>query len=306
MTNLETRESTRTAEEPLPADAELLTRWCVAADTTALEELIHRHGAMVFGVCRRALGNTADAEDAFQATFLIFVRKAHTLDRPAEVAAWLHAVALRVARKARAARTRRYEREVAIVDIADPTTPEPSEDARDLRQSLDEELDRLPEKYRLPIVLCELEGRTLEETAQLLGWPKGTVAGRLSRGRELLRRRLSRRGLLGCPLFLLGVVPMVELELPPEQLVSATLATATGESGTASQAVALANAVLWRRGRLGIVALLLLGSALAAIGWYTRSAAAEPVREPVTEPPVTPIVQPTDPPASGCCGRGKT
>src|SRR5262245_19993852 len=221
MTNLETREPICTTPEPLSADAVLLARWCAQSDTAALEELIHRHGAMVFGVCRRVLGNTPDTDDAFQATFLIFVRKVHALNRPAEVAAWLHAVALRVARKARAARTRRYEREVAIVDIVDPTTSEPSEDARDLRLSLDDQLDQLPEKYRLPIVLCELEGRTLEEAAQLLGWPKGTVAGRLSRGRELLRQKLSRRRGLMLPLFLVGGVP------PPEPLVGSALQAAT-------------------------------------------------------------------------------
>src|SRR4029077_2887414 len=94
----------------------------------------------------------------------------------------------------------------AIVDpdTADPTNPDPAAEAHSLRRTIDEELDRLPEKYRLPIVLCELEGRTLDEAAELLGWPKGTVAGRLSRGRELLRQRLSRRRGLVLPMFLVG------------------------------------------------------------------------------------------------------
>src|SRR5262249_20937373 len=116
-------------------------------------------------------------------------------------AGWLHGVALRVAHKARVQRARRHEREVTVVD---PVAPTPPDDTADLRRALDEELDRLPEKYRLPIVLCELEGRTLDEAARLLGWPKGTVAGRLSRGRDLLRRRLSRRRGLALPLFLAG------------------------------------------------------------------------------------------------------
>src|SRR5262245_32834758 len=241
---------------------------------------------MVFGVCRRVLGNTPDTDDAFQATFLIFVRKVHTLNRPAEVAAWLHAVALRVARKARAARTRRYEREVAIVDIVDPTTSEPSEDARDLRLSLDDQLDQLPEKYRLPIVLCELEGRTLEEAAQLLGWPKGTVAGRLSRGRELLRQRLSRRGVC-LPLFLVGSLPGVDCAAPSEPLVTATLSTATGAPEAAAHPAALAQAVLrdGLRRRLGMLAVLVAAAALAAaLGWHARSAGAQP---PTATPPAT-------------------
>src|SRR5215218_2930231 len=188
MTNLEAPAPLGRRDE-VPADAELLARWCAAGDAGALELLVRRHGGMVLGVCRRALGNAADADDAFQATFLVFVRKARALARPEQVAGWLHAVALRVAHKARAERSRRREREVAIVDPPDLANPDPAAEAHDLRRTIDEELDRLPEKYRLPIVLCELEGRTLEEAAQLLGWPKGTVAGRLSRGRELLRRR---------------------------------------------------------------------------------------------------------------------
>ena len=200
------------------------------------------------------LGDSPDADDAFQATFLVLVRKAKSLDRPEQVAGWLHRVALRVARKARAERARRHAREEVIVDVAMPT---PHEDTRALRQELDEELDRLPEKYRLPIVLCELEGRTLDEAAQLLGWPKGTVAGRLSRGRDLLRRRLSRRRGLILPLFLVGGLP------PPEPLVGSALQAATA-ADSGSRAALLADLALCRsRSLVGLVLLLLLaGGAL--------------------------------------------
>jgi RNA polymerase sigma factor (sigma-70 family) len=234
---------------------------------------------MVLGVCRRVLGNAADADDAFQATFLIFIRKARTLARPEQVAGWLHAVALRVAQKARADRARLREREAEIVDTvdpADPTNPDPASDEWDLRRTLDEELDRLPEKYRLPIVLCELEGRTLEEAARLLGWPRGTVAGRLSRGRELLRQRLKRRG-VGMPLFLIVPLPAVESAVPSEPLVSATMATATGESSTSTPSAELAHAVLRAglRRRIGLAAFVLLTTALfAALGWFARPASA--------------------------------
>jgi RNA polymerase sigma factor (sigma-70 family) len=233
---------------------------------------------MVLGVCRRVLGNDADADDAFQATFLVFVRKARGLARPEQAAGWLHAVALRVARKARATRALRREREGAAVenlDVQGPASADPA--ARDLRRTLDEELDRLPEKYRLPIVLCELEGRTLEEAAQLLGWPKGTVAGRLSRGREILRKRLSRRN-VGLPLFLMFPVPAVITAPPSESLVSATVATTTGDSGTATGPAALARVVLRDgRRRLGLFAALLLAAALLALlGWHARPASAQP------------------------------
>ena len=230
-----------------------------------LEVLVHRHGAMVLGVCRRMLGNSSDADDAFQATFLLLVRKAGSLAHPEQVAGWLHAVALRVARKARAQRTRRHSREVAVVDLAAPI---PADDGRELRAVLDEELDRLPDKYRLPIVLCELEGRTLEEAAQLLGWPKGTVAGRLSRGRDLLRQRLSRRRGLLLPLFFLGGAT------PPDRLISQTLDTATSTSATATRPAALADSALRdRRWRFGIVLLLALtGGTLAAAAWSAHAA----------------------------------
>jgi RNA polymerase sigma factor (sigma-70 family) len=296
MMNLETRGSRRgTGGEPrgadVPTDAELLARWSAGNDPGALEQLVRRHGGMVFGVCRRVLGNTPDADDAFQATFLILVRRAGSLTNPEQAAGWLHGVALRVARKARADRARRREREATIVDLEAPT---PSDDARDLREILDEELDRLPEKYRLPIVLCELEGRTLEEAATLLGWPKGTVAGRLSRGRDLLRQRLSRRRGVILPLFL------VAAPAAPDPLISATLETATAGAEPASRPAALADSALKKSGRrLGLLVLLFLtAGALAAVSWHARAAS---VRSPDPSPPTAPAV-PVAPaaPAGGC------
>ncbi|MDB5308512.1 MAG: polymerase sigma factor, sigma-70 family, partial [Gemmataceae bacterium] len=185
-----------------PSDADLLARWAAHPDPDALELLVRRHGPLVFGVCRRVLGRTPDAEDAFQATFLILVRKAGTLSRPGQVAGWLHGVALRVARRVRADLARRRQREESMT--TEPPAPEPPDNQADLRRVLDDELDRLPDKYRLPIVLCELEGMTLDEAARHLGWPKGTVAGRLSRGRDILRRRLARRRGLALPMVMFG------------------------------------------------------------------------------------------------------
>ena len=279
----------------LTADAELLGRWAVAADPDALGVIVRRHGGMVLGVCRRVLGHTPDADDAFQATFLVFVRKAGALSRPGQVAGWLHGVALRVARKARADRARRREREVGIVALADTPAPEPPADTADLRRVLDEELDRLPDKYRLPIVLCELEGRTLDEAARLLGWPKGTVAGRLSRGRDLLRQRLSRRRGLVLPMFLLGgMAPDFGPAAPPDPLVSATVDTATATGGAASPPAALAAAVMRQSGRRWLGAFLLLLLLLAALGLGARTAIAGRSAPPES-PPAGPAA-----PSSSC------
>jgi RNA polymerase sigma factor (sigma-70 family) len=304
MTNLETRGMERAAGgelhgDDVPTDAELLARWSAGNDRGALEQLVRRHGGMVFGVCRRVLGNAADADDAFQATFLVLVRKARSLASPDQVAGWLYRVALRVARKARADRARRHGREVTIVDLAAPTQPD---DSCDLREVLDEELDRLPEKYRLPIVLCELEGRTLEEAARLLGWPKGTVAGRLSRGRDLLRRRLSRRRGLVLPLFLIAG------PAAPDPLISATLETvtesATNGTGPVSRPAALADSALRTRGRRsGLLALLILtAGVLAAIAWHAQAATVRsPSPSPAPDSPTAPAmpVAPTAP-TGGC------
>lgn len=266
MISPETRASSRPSGGQSSADAVLLSRWC-EGDPAALEELIRRHGGMVLGVCRRVLGGRADADDAFQATFLVLVHKAHKLTRPAEVAAWLHQVALRVALKNRAVRGRRHAIEGAAVDVADSRTPDPSDSTHDLRQLLDEELDRLPEKYRLPIVLCELEERTLDEAAHILDWPKGTVACRLSRGRELLRQRLTHRRIAPALLLLPGILPGARAEPVPDQLVSATLAAAAKPTRPRR-----------KRPRLMIPLVLLLagGTALAVPGWYLRSALAGP------------------------------
>jgi RNA polymerase sigma factor (sigma-70 family) len=174
-------------------DGELLTHFARDRDETSFRLLMQRHGPMVLGVCRRVLNDPHDAEDAFQATFLVLVRKAESVRRLASVGSWLHGVALRVSWKARAAaaRRRRAEKEAPAV-----STTEASHacDWSDLRPVLDEEIDRLPQCYRAPLVLCCLEGKTYDEAAQQLGWAYGTVCGRLARARALLRSRLARRG----------------------------------------------------------------------------------------------------------------
>jgi RNA polymerase sigma factor (sigma-70 family) len=174
-------------------DRRLLEQFVTARDPAAFAALVERHGPMVQGVCRRVLHDIHAAEDAFQATFLVLVHKARSLGRPELLGPWLYGVAYRTAVRARdaAARRRAHEREMIDMPGDDPTVEVAW---RDLRAVLDEELDRLAQRYRVPLVLFYLEGKTTEEVARQLGCPKGTVQSRLARGRDRLRARLMRRG----------------------------------------------------------------------------------------------------------------
>jgi RNA polymerase sigma factor (sigma-70 family) len=177
-----------------PTDGQLLDCFLRTRQEAAFHALVKRHGPMVFGVCRRILGHTHDAEDAFQATFLVLVRKAATIQPREAVGNWLYGVACRTALKARALRARRSAREKLAPTMKPPTrTEEPPAD--DWQPILDQELAGLPDKYRLPIVLCDLEGKTAAQVARTQRIPIGTVFSRLARGRALLRQRLVRRGL---------------------------------------------------------------------------------------------------------------
>ncbi len=176
------------------SDAQLLERFAGHRDESAFEMLVTRHGPMVMGACRGVLHNPHDAEDAFQATFLVLARKARSLWVKGSLASWLYQIAIRIAVQARADSERRRRLECQATDVRereDRTTgrPEP-----DLIPMLHQEIDRLPEKYRAPVILCHLEELTHEAAAQMLHCPIGTVHGRLSRARDLLRRRLIRRG----------------------------------------------------------------------------------------------------------------
>jgi RNA polymerase sigma factor (sigma-70 family) len=171
-------------------DGDLLNRFTQHRDEAAFEALVRRHGPMVYGVCRRLLHHDQDTEDAFQATFLVLVRKASALRSPGTVANWLYGVAHRTALELRRSGARRRLKEASVMPRTEPV-PDPT---ADWRESLDEELARLPDRYRSVILLCELEGKTRREAAQELGCAEGTVASRLARGRSLLAGRLARRG----------------------------------------------------------------------------------------------------------------
>jgi RNA polymerase sigma factor (sigma-70 family) len=175
-------------------DDELLNQFLQHGDETAFAGLVQRHGPLVWGLCRRVLGQEQDAEDAFQATFVILARKAGAIRRQRSLASWLYEVAFRVALKARAKARQRQTREREAVAMAQSGSV-PESAWRELQGIIDEEVNRLPAKYRRPLVLCCLQGKTQAQAARALGCPAGSMSRCLTQGRELLRRRLERRGL---------------------------------------------------------------------------------------------------------------
>jgi RNA polymerase sigma factor (sigma-70 family) len=241
---------------PTLADATLLARWRDQRDQDAFALLMARHGPMVLGVCRRILGDVQDAEDVFQATFLVLARKAAKLHRPEALASFLYGVAVRLAHKARAAAKRRKMVQPSA-EVPEPVDPRPQPldvlTGRELLALFDAEIARLPETYRLPLLLCLLQGRTVEEAAQQLGCSIGSLRGRLERGREQLRRRLSRRG-LGLSV---GAVALLAPAVVPEKLLAESLRHLSGPVPAAVSALA--------GGTMPAVNLKILGLALALV-----------------------------------------
>jgi RNA polymerase sigma factor (sigma-70 family) len=173
-------------------DAQLLARFLASRDEAVFAVLVRRHGPMVLGVCRRVLRHAQDAEDAFQATFFVLARKAGSVLKREAVGSWLYMVAYRAAQRARARQARRRVRERQVDAMPHPQVQ--PEELRDWLPLLDDELGRLPQKYRAPVVLCDLEGQSRREAARQLKLPDGTLSSRLATGRRLLAERLSRRG----------------------------------------------------------------------------------------------------------------
>jgi RNA polymerase sigma factor (sigma-70 family) len=208
-------------------DGQLLTDYIGDLAEASLAALVHRHGPMVWGVCRRVLRNYHDAEDAFQATFLVLVRKAASIESRELLANWLYGVAHQTALKARATAAKRNERERRMTEISEPAVADQGI-WRDLQPLIDEELSRLPGMYRIVIVLCDLEGKTRKEVARQLNCPPGTVAGRLARARAMLAKRLSRRGVVVSGVALGAVVSgHAASGCVPPATASSTIRTAT-------------------------------------------------------------------------------
>jgi C-terminal peptidase prc len=275
-------------------DRELVERFAHTRDEQAFEALVSRHGPMVFRVCRRVLGRAHEAEDAFQATFLIFARKAASLRDTSSVSSWLYGVASRVARKARAS----IEPGPALPHSPATKAAGPLEELtlREARQALDEELARLPDKFRSPLILCCLEGRARDEAALELGLPFSTLKSRLGQARDLLRRRLSRRGLALPAVFSAALLTDPAVGALPGPLVRATARAATlfeagkltAEAPVTSGALALAQGTLnvMPTSKLAaLAATALLALILAATGAAMRpSPAAAPPAAAATAP----------------------
>ncbi|HEY1380616.1 MAG TPA: sigma-70 family RNA polymerase sigma factor, partial [Gemmataceae bacterium] len=263
-----------------------LERFAVRRDEAAelaFAALVERHGPMVRRVCRGVLRDPHDAEDAFQATFLVLVRKAASVRPRRLVGPWLYGVARMTAVRARAAAAKRRAREAPLVDVPDPA---PRPDA-DLAAVIDEELARLPEKYRVPIVLCDLGGQSHREAAEQLGWPQGTVSGRLFRGRQLLATRLARRGVTTTAAAAAAVLAgdAAAARVPPALWEATGNIVATGlvPAEVAALSEGVAKTMLLTKLKLVVPALAVLAVVgVGALG--LRSTAADPPEQKAAPP----------------------
>lgn len=255
-------------------DGDLLERFRRCREEAVFTLLVQRHGAMVLNACRRILGDDHEAEDAFQATFLALVRKAGTIRKQASLSSWLHVVATHIAHKARAqaARRRACEREVPPPDRSDDSLDTLA--AAELQSALDEEIARLPDRYRTPLVLYYLADKTHEQAARELRWPKSAVTARLTKARELLQRRLTRRGFtLPAGLLAALLTESSANAAVPSLLTLATVRLAVraraGETVAATSAVALAGGFVKSSSALRLTAAFALLATLgfAAIGY---------------------------------------
>ncbi len=251
-------------------DALLLACYLEGRDEAAFTELVRRHGPVVRAACRRALGETPDADDAFQAVFLILARKAVTLRNAQLLGPWLHTVAVRAAGRARLLIRRRLARERPVSTMPElvVTAAEPV----DWLPLLDAEIQRLPDRYRLPLVLCELQGKSRAEAARLLGLNEGTLSSRLARGRDLLRKRLRRSGAIVASAGLTAAFLYCS-EAVPGSLLAATAKSAL--AGTMSVSVAaltqgVLKAMLFAKLKVALIVVLTLaiGSGTLVAGRY--------------------------------------
>jgi RNA polymerase sigma factor (sigma-70 family) len=302
------RAAVHVSEGAVLTDGELLDGYIARRDESAFEELLRRHGPMVLGVCRRILHNQADAEDAFQATFLVLVRKASTIRPRSMVSNWLYGMAHNTALKANAMRHKRREKEhsAGIQRRAGGTC----ENWPEVQAAVDGQLSGLPEKYRVPIVMCELEGKTIKEAARHLAWPEGTVATRLRRGRVMLAERLSKQG-VGLPA---GAIAAVLAQSAASASMSAPLVRSTMQAaslyaaGQAAPGVVSATVAALTDGVLksmllskiklatAVVLLVLAGGILPLLARLAPAESASTAAPPTAAAPAAPAEGPAEEP----------
>ena len=282
-------------------DGDLLERFATRRDEAAFEGLVTRLGPMVLGVCRRMLADPHDVDDAFQATFLVLVRRAGSIRDRDLVGPWLHGVAARIARRARVASARRAARErVAVVPEAREEVAEVESGWPELRALIDEEIGRLPEHHRRPLVLCDVEGLTREEAALRLGWSLNMVRGRLERARGRLRGQLARRGVAPSgPWAALVVAPP---NLPPTLVAATTRAALSFSVGRLGTGLASASAVALSRGVLRMMMLSKLKVGLAVL-LSTGATALMGIAAFATVQVAPPVAAQDGPPAARKAGR---
>lgn len=289
--------------EYAPTDPELLAKFVADRDEECFAEIVRRHGAVVLSVCRRVTGQSQDAEDAFQAAFLVLARRAAQIGRPELLGNWLYGVAYRTALEARAAR-RRVKEQQPVSAVPEPASPDPPEDTTDLRRVIDEELARLPDKYRAAVVLCDLEGVSRKDAAEKLRVPEGTLSSRLAHARKVLAARLSRRGVCASAVAIAttlardagaAVVPAAVVQataraaarfavggMVPPDVISTKVTTLTD---------GVMKAMIVNRLRLT------LGAGVLVVGLLGLGAAAGVGQQPAKTPkgkPATPAVEPDD------------
>jgi RNA polymerase sigma factor (sigma-70 family) len=267
-------------------DGQLLECFLARDDESAFVALMRRHGGMVLGVCRRVLNNPHDAEDAFQATFLVLIRKAASLLPRPTLGDWLYGVAYHTALKARAASWKRRAKEKQVREMSRGNTL-PEDACRDWQPLLDRELSRLPARYREPVVLCDLEGKTRREAARQLAIPEGTLSGRLTTARRKLAKRLTRQGVTLSGGLMAGLLSQKASASVPTALVVATvqaarLVAAGGvlSGGMISAPVAaltegVLQTMLLTKIKIATMVLLVLGVLGSGAGWLTRLALAD-------------------------------
>lgn len=278
-------------------DDELVGRYVLGRDEDAFAELVRRHGAMVLAVCRRVVRNAADADDVFQATFLVLARKAGSIRPPGAVGPWLHGVAVRTARDAARRAARRREKDSRVP----PREAPPEAPAADVRPILDAELDRLPRKFAQVLVLCDMEGQSRGHVAALLRVPEGTVASRLARAREALAARLTRRGIELASAAVPALLAVDARAAVPADLVGAAARAGFefglgGADAASPGAVSLANAALAPRLKFLLAGVAAVG--VAVVGWAASTNPPPAVSSPEVAAAPAPKALPAPDPAA--------